>query len=176
MDNIQEVLNKLHEQDGANWKQIVDFPRYCISDAGDVYSTIKNKKLQPNHHRDGYLIATLYRDNKQFKKKIHRLVAEAFIQNPNHLDTVDHIDSDKTNNHVSNLQWMSNEDNIIKYHTEHGNTINRWFSVYLNGEIVGRWNSQAKAARDLKLSIGFINPCLRGNRKQAYGYTFVYDD
>lgn len=61
--------------------------------------------------RYGYEIATLWVDGKQLTRKIHRLVAIAFIENPNNLETVNHIDGIKLNNNVNNLEWRSVADN-----------------------------------------------------------------
>ena len=51
-------------------------------------------------------------------KYVHRIVAEAFIPNPNNLPTIDHIDGDKTNNHVSNLEWVTHRENCRRYHAK----------------------------------------------------------
>ena len=56
----------------------------------------------------------LYKNNKIYNKSIHRLVAEAYIPNPENLETVDHIDENKEHNYVKNLQWMTQRDNVVK--------------------------------------------------------------
>ena len=62
----------------------------------------------------GYYRVALHKNRKQLNKSIHRLVAEAFIPNPNNLGTVDHINENKLDNRVENLQWLSNVDNKNK--------------------------------------------------------------
>ena len=64
--------------------------------------------------KDGYMAITVGKTGFRKQKKVHRIIAEAFIPNPNHLPEVDHIDDNKLNNNVSNLQWISGFDNKAK--------------------------------------------------------------
>ena len=93
------------------------FDDYFVSRDGRVWSTKgKGRWLKSAPDGSGYLKVVLCRDGKTFNKKIHRLVAEAFVPNddPVYKDTVDHKDNDKTNNCAANLQWLSHTDNIRK--------------------------------------------------------------
>ena len=95
-------------------KEIKDFPGYYVSNLGNVYSTKYGKELTPLAPGDtghGYLRVELCKGGKRYGKKVHRLVAEAFILNPKNLETVNHLDEDKTNNTVDNLEWCSRGDN-----------------------------------------------------------------
>ena len=97
-------------------KPIDGFPGYWVNSYGRVWSERSNKWLKSAPNSNGYLGVVLCRDGKQFTKTIHRLVAEAFVPNddPEHKDTVDHIDNDKTNNRADNSQWLSRADNVRK--------------------------------------------------------------
>ena len=93
---------------------------YLVSSKGYVINTryrgkyVQKMKEELNH---GYKRVTLFIDGKRIHKRVHRLVAEAFIPNPKKLPVVDHIDNDKTNNDMSNLQWLTFEENTQKaYH------------------------------------------------------------
>lgn len=89
-----------------------DFKHYSISNNGKVVNSITNRTLKPLYQKgSGYYTVTLYNKGKKMMTFIHRLVAEAFILNPNNLETVNHIDHNKLNNNVDNLEWMSRGDN-----------------------------------------------------------------
>ena len=109
------------------WKDIKDFPNYQISNFGRIKSKeritnvgIKNVKeikreeriLKLFHNKKGYTQTILYRDKKQYPIKIHRLVANAFIPNPENKPQVNHIDGDKNNNRIDNLEWCTQAENI----------------------------------------------------------------
>ncbi len=98
-NNIQEV-----------WKPIDGFPGYEISNLGKVKSPNKILKTTPNY--SGYHLVTLCNSKKYITPRVHRLVAKAFIPNPNNLPEVNHLDGDKSNNKASNLIWCSSKQNM----------------------------------------------------------------
>lgn len=93
--------------------------QYKISSKGFVISTSYKgkegcvKKLKHSHDKDGYCIITLNHKGKKYTRKIHRLVAEAFIPNPNDLPEVNHMNSDKDDNDYKNLEWVTTKMNIF---------------------------------------------------------------
>lgn len=87
-------------------------PNYSIDESGNVFNKDK-KKLKPQKNHKGYLRVYLYDDSHVRKCfLIHRLVAQTFIPNPNNLPEVNHKDTNKENNCVSNLEWVSGSENI----------------------------------------------------------------
>lgn len=80
---------------------------YYISNKGDFYSTFTKKLIKPQKDHKGYLYVEIGRK----KYKVHRLVAEYFIPNPDNKPQVNHIDCDKTNNTIENLEWVTNREN-----------------------------------------------------------------
>ena len=94
-------------------KQIEGFSKYFITEDGQVWSEKTKKFLKSRFDKDGYVRISMKNDEGKLKTRfIHRLVAEAYIPNPEGLATVNHKDENKQNNRVDNLEWLSQEDNI----------------------------------------------------------------
>ena len=93
--------------------KIKDFEYYTIDKNGNVFSIRKNKYLKPYLDRkNGYLSVALHKDGTHKNYRVHRLVAETFISNPSNLPQVNHIDGNKLNNNVENLEWCTSQQNI----------------------------------------------------------------
>ena len=90
-------------------KQI--YENYFITETGEIYNKY-NKQIKPVDNGKGYLIVGLTVENKRIIKAVHRLLAEAFISNPNNFSDVNHIDGDRRNNSLKNLEWLTHGDNI----------------------------------------------------------------
>jgi len=84
---------------------------YKVSNTGSVFNIKTRNYLSGSHDSRGYVVVSIYSQEKLYSKKIHRLVAEAFIPNPENKPQVNHIDGNKQNNHVSNLEWNSPSEN-----------------------------------------------------------------
>lgn len=96
--------------------QIPDFPNYYVTDTGDVYSTNyrrmgSNKKLAPETCKTGYKRVSLLKDGHATRRYIHRLVAEAFIPNPDGKPQVNHKNGNKADNRIENLEWATHVEN-----------------------------------------------------------------
>ena len=89
-----------------NWKQIEGFVNYEVSDQGRVKNTATNKFVKP-YQDCGRMAVTLYANNKKFGRRLHRLVAEAFVPNPDHKEFVYNINCDTANCRANNLYWIS---------------------------------------------------------------------
>ena len=103
-----------------NIKKVVGFDGYYVGDDGVVYSSKKNGGndglLYPMHlkeDKDGYLEVGLYLNKKRYFRRVHRLVAEAFIPNTKHLPQINHKDGNVKNNCVDNLEWCTCQDNLL---------------------------------------------------------------
>lgn len=101
-------------------KQVIkDYPNYEITTSGKVLSSYKKGELLvPRISKNGYYYVNLYNENGRKTKKIHRLVAETFIPNPDNLPQVNHKDGNKLNNHVDNLEWCDGS-----YNMQHANAL-----------------------------------------------------
>lgn len=98
-----------------NLRPIPGFLGYYITNDGKIFSNRKYKKLVKiigKEDKDGYMEIGLYKNKKRYFRRIHRLVLEAWSSNPNNYTQVNHIDGNKKNNHISNLEWCTCEYNI----------------------------------------------------------------
>lgn len=93
------------------WKVIPFAKRYLVSEYGEVYSTISNKILKTTMVRKYHRVSFLTDDGKDKAFLVHRLVSIVFLDNPSNKPEVNHIDGNPDNNHVSNLEWVTREEN-----------------------------------------------------------------
>ena len=93
-----------------SWKKIKGYEDYVISDQGRVYSYKRSIFLKPGKNGHGYLFVILHKNGAN-KHYLHRLVALAFIENPENKRTVNHMDGCKTNNFIHNLEWATDSEN-----------------------------------------------------------------
>ena len=165
-------------------KIIEDFPMYEITSDGRVWSNYRNIYLSPKYDKDGYATVCLRKNNKNYSRRVHRLVAETFIPNPNNYPIVNHKDENVKNNNVENLEWCS-----VSYNTKYGNGIQKMLDsrgdklkgknnygaipivqLDLNYSFIKKWDCAADASRELGISRGGIRRCCNGIRKTAGGY------
>ena len=127
----------------------------------------------------GYCEVTLYLDGKYKTFKVHRLVAEAFIPNPDNLPCVNHKDECKSNNHADNLEWCSHyynnhyKDRMERAAKSKSRPIEQ---LSLTGEHIAFFPSSAIAIRTLNMKSNHLCSVLTGNRKSTYGYRWRYVD
>ncbi len=135
-------------------KQIQEYPNYAVTADGRIISTgrvagrsgkgfsEKEKELVIMHNQNGYCLVNLTKDRSSKTKYVHRLVAEAFLDNPNNLPQVNHIDGNKDNNHFSNLEWCT-----ALHNNQHA------LDLGLREGKKGETNSQAKITEGDAISI-----------------------
>ena len=141
---------------------IPGFERYGISEQGDVYNFEKERFSKPTLDK-GYFRVYLRKDSKQYQKLLHRLLAETYIPNPENLPFVDHVDRDTKNNSLSNLRWVTNQQNGMNASKTKSNTSSKYKGVYWDKQNkkwrshimiagkrihLGSFNSEEEAARN----------------------------
>ena len=173
------------------WRDVVGYEgRYQVSSMGRVKSlerkvpkgygerTVKERILKLRINRDGYLKIGLYGSTgKQKWFQVHRLVGEAFIQNPDEKPQINHINEIKTDNRACNLEWCTCKENINHGTAKDRSAKNRSKSVgqyTLDGELVKIWASTMEVERQAGFYHGNINKVANGKFKQAYGFTWKY--
>lgn len=163
------------------WKQVEGFENfYSISNLGNLLSHYSGKKISGENHWSGYKRVNLINKITNQKKRttIHRLVAETFLINPNPLThtEVDHIDRNKSNNCVSNLEWVTKSQNLKRRNTKPGKNkpirirVVKQHATKINKNIIKDYNSISAACNDLKLNPKSVKMCIDGQFSQTNGY------
>lgn len=158
------------------WRPVRDYEDlYEVSNDGRVRNIQTKRELSMHDNGYGYMTVLFSRKGRYFHKKIHRLVAEAFIPNSCGHRYVNHIDENKSNNKVNNLEWCTASHNV-----NHG-TRNRRVAqklakpvVQFDGKIFVVWDSIIEASRKTGVNNSHISSCCKGERKTAGGYKWRY--
>lgn len=148
---------------------------YLVSDTGEVYSLLTNKSLLPARKRTGYLQVTLSKNAVLSYHLVHRLVANAFIPNPDGKKQVNHIDGNKLNNSVSNLEWSTSKENIVHSITvlgKHKIPVNQFTK---DNKFVKKWDSILEASKGTGIKAQHIWRNAQRIRKSTGGFVFRYE-
>ena len=171
------------------WKVLNKYPHYSINECGKVKRNsstnkdslgrvinYKERELKIQLDKDGYQVVTLvYGLEKPKVCKVHRLVAETFIPNPDNLPCVNHKDEDKTNNSVDNLEWCTVGYNNT-YNDRHIKVGEKCRMPIYSLDTYGNkiyYNSISEAAKSLNVTGSNISSALKGKLKTAYGYKWL---
>lgn len=176
------------------FKDIVGFEDYYyVDNLGNVYS--KNRfhrtnhngfyrkgiKIKPSKTKTGYLQVILSVNGKSYTKKVHRLVAEAFLPNPNNLLEINHKNEDKSDNRVSNLEWCTREYNMnygnihykLSKNSDARNRVKPILKLSLNNNLLCEYPSVINVAKD-GYDPSFIVKVCKGKKNTAYGFKWKY--
>lgn len=165
---------------GDGLRDIPGFPDYECSVYGEVYSKRTQRLLSPGEDGKGYYSVVLCRDGKQYTKKIHKLVALTFLPNPENKTDVNHIDTIKKNNRLTNLEWCTHSENMKHAYANglisfpvYGGNPKRRIRIIETGEEFDSITDCAKHLGTLnKGGTGHICDCLMGKRSTHMGYHF----
>lgn len=165
---------------------------YSIDMRGNVYSHRTNRVLSTKTDRGGYLAVTLYGPDGPKTRRVHRLVAMAYIENPHGKKTVDHINRIRTDNRVENLRWATSKEQMKNVDIEKRKAANHKGCIRAaearsravqardpedHNVILARFRSSCEASRQLfgdASKNSLINRCARGQVSRAYGYLWTF--
>lgn len=171
----EEKISKVDET--TLWKTLNEYPLYKISRNGEIYSTWV-KKMKKQTIRGGYKLVSVTNISGEEKKMfVHRLVALAYISNPNNYPIVNHKDGDPSNNSVENLEWCTYSQNSQHAHDIGLNKAKKAVvKMDTQGNILSVYKSMREAAQSIGLSPDIISRVCRGagRNKKAGGYRWAY--
>lgn len=160
------------------WQHVKGFEEYyLVSDVGQIWSIRRQKVLKTKIDRYGYEVVVLSVNGHAYHLTVHRLVAQAFVPNPQNLPTVNHINEIKTDNRAANLEWMSVADN-----DNHGTRNKRMADtkcqvpveqICEDGTVI-RYRGVKDASRKTGINRCCIARCCKNIRKTAGGYEWRY--
>jgi len=177
--------------------QIKGFPDYLVDECGRIFSLKSNRFLKPSYDKRGYASVELFRKGESKKLLVHRIVAEAFILNPDNLPQINHIDENPRNNNVNNLEWCT-----AKYNMNYGNgAVTRHSKIDYSkpiykinaikngkkackpilmftkdGKFISEFCSAAEAERKTGIDNRYISAAATGKNKTAKGYIWKFKE
>lgn len=196
-DYVSLECAKLLKEKGFDevWKDIKGYEDlYQVSNFGRVKSLrrsvvlgknirqVKEKVIKPFITNKGYYQIILSKNGKTSHKLVHRLVAMAFIPNPNKYLIINHKDENPLNNHADNLEWCGysynnnygNRNKIVSDKMTNGKLSKKVLQITLNGDFVKEYPSTKQVERELGFYHSHISKCCLGTRDSAYGYKWKF--
>lgn len=159
-------------------KVIPNFPNYLATKDGQIYSTFRNNYMKLCNN-NGYLYTILRKNKKRITIRVHRVIAQTFIPNPDNKPNVNHIDGNKLNNKVKNLEWCTQSENVI--HAYKTNLINSYkrsvckLDIYTL-KVLDTFDSITDAAKNINKHIKTIDSVLSGRNRTAGGFCWRYKE
>lgn len=154
---------------------------YKVSNLGRILSldynhTGKPGLMNPHETKKGYLNVQLWKNGERKTYRVHRLIAFTFLENPDNLPQVNHIDENKKNNRVDNLEWKSPKGNC-NHGTRNERSAKarskRVIQLSLSGDLIREWESTKECGRN-GFNQGHVGACCRGERKSHKGFRWMY--
>lgn len=174
-------------------KTIPGFDNYFATDDGKIFSKNYHRekrvaKIQPRMNERGYMYVSLSKNGMVYTKKVHRLIAETFIPNPENKSEVNHRNGIRTDNSVKNLEWASRSENMKhSFDALHRKPVRAWLGKYgknhnraktilqiKDGRLVNEFYGSHEAYRKTGINHVSIRLVCQGKRKSAGGFQWAY--
>lgn len=170
MDN-QQLSSK------AEWREVKEYTNYEVNQFGGIRHKKRKKFLKPRSNNGGYQYVNFKINGKNTNFAVHRIVANAFIPNPNGYTEINHKDYDKTNNCIDNLEWVLSSYN--KQHAflkqENRKSRGKAVSQYTKeGIFIKTFDTITEAAQELNCCVSAISNCCLGRTKTSQGFQWSF--
>ena len=172
MDNQQLSSN-------IEWRIVEDYYHYEVNNLGQVRHRKRQQILKPRANKGGYLYVNFKINGKNTNFAIHRLVAKAFLPNPNNFPEVNHKNSDTTDNRVENLEWCDSSYNLNYSYRKQENKDCRGKVVVQydkQGNLICEYPSLSSAAKAINGNMASISHCCHGITKSSSGYVWKFTE
>lgn len=168
------------------WKEVSDNPNYMVSENGRIRRVGSDKDHSTHIGKSGYVLTHLYLNGKCQHKRVNRVVAEAFIPNPENKPEVNHKDGNKRNNNVRNLEWATKKENcehawrnglarpsygMLGKKNPNAGRKGKPFKIVETGEV---FNTLMECEKVINGNNRHISECLNGKQMTHRGYHFEY--
>lgn len=162
-------------KESEEWKEIKDYPNYYVSKEGEVFSSKTNKVISQSINTGGYRTVNISVDGKSKRVLVHRLVAEAFIPNPENKPVVNHIDCNRSNANVDNLEWVTYSENsihMVNSYNNHSQIVTELFDK--EGNFIDSFPSNSRCINYIK-QLPQVKKYMEGNETGFYPFEVEKD-
>ena len=172
MDNQQPNVEK-------EWRTVIEYDKYEVNQFGEIRHKKRKQILKPRPNRSGYEYVNFRINGESKNFAIHRIVANAFIPNPNGYTEVNHKDYNKSNNCVDNLEWVTSSGNKshaykkIENHIIRGKEVEQYTKA---GEYVKTYDTVSDAAKAMGCCVAAISNCCLGRTKTSMGFQWRFSE
>ena len=170
MDN-QQLSSK------TEWREVKEYSNYEVNQLGEIRHKKRQKILKPRSNNGGYQYVNFKINGKNTNFAVHRIVANAFIPNPNGCTEVNHKDYNKKNNCVDNLEWVSSSQNKQHSYLKQENKKSRGKAVNQytkEGIFLKTFDSVSDSAKELGCCVAAISNCCLGRTKTSQGFRWSF--
>lgn len=160
-----------------NWRIVQEYDHYEVNEIGQIRHIKRKKNLSLRVNPNGYAYVNFNINGHRKNFAVHRIVAQAFLPNPNNYSEVNHKDYNKLNNNVNNLEWVSGSQNKKHMFLKEENKKVRGKMVEqysLKGEYIKTFSSISDAAKEIGCAVSAISNCCSGRNKTSMGYYWKF--